>query len=66
MLICHDLNKIRGRLTEAKECISEVEDMAISHTTQMDDLQVLVSSLVNKIEDAENRQHYNNMQMVEG
>lgn len=58
-LIYHDLDKMRGRITKA-----EVEDQQGSHTSQIVELQSLVSSLVNEVDDTENRQRQNNIRVV--
>lgn len=63
-LIRHDLDKIRGRLKEAEAWISTVEDQQGSQASQIADLQLLVSSLVNKVDDVENRQRRNNSRVV--
>lgn len=47
-LIHHDLDKIRGRLTEAEDWIGKVEDQQGSQASQIVDL----SSLVHKVDDA--------------
>lgn len=51
-LICHDLDKIRGRLTEAKGRIGTVEEQQGSQASQIVDLQLLVRSLVHNVDDA--------------
>lgn len=63
-LICHDLDKIRGRLSEAEGRISTVEDQQSSHSSEITELQSLVHTLVNKVDDAENRQQRNNIRIV--
>lgn len=50
-LICHDLDKIRGRLTEAEDRFGSVEDQQGSHASQLADLKSLVISLVHKVDD---------------
>lgn len=63
-LIRHDLDKMRGRITEAEEQIGMVEDQQGTHTVQIAELKSLVSSLVHKMDDAENRQRRNNIRVV--
>lgn len=63
-LIRYDLDTFRGRLTGAEDCIGSLEDLKGSHSTQLAELQSQVSSLVPKVEDAENHQRCNNIMVV--
>lgn len=63
-LVRHDLDQIRERLTESEDHIGTVEDTRGSHIAQCPDLQSQVSSLVSKVEDAENRQRLNNVRVL--
>lgn len=63
-LIRHDFDKMRGRITEAEDWISTVEDQQGSHTAQIAELQSLVSSLMHKMHDTENMQRQNNIRVV--
>lgn len=63
-LIRHDLDKIRGWLTEAEDWIGEVEGQQDSQVAQIADLHSVVRSLVHKVDDAENRQRRNNVRVV--
>lgn len=63
-LTTHELDKIRGQLSETEDCIDSVEDLQGSHTAQLSDLQSLVQSLMRKMEDVENRQRRNNIRVV--
>ena len=60
-LIRHDIDKFRGRLTEAEGRISEVEDVAHTHGAQLRELWGQVDSLQRRADDAEDRQRRNNV-----
>lgn len=63
-LIQHDLDKIRGRLTTAENCISEVEDASHTQGSQLAELKDIVRSLHHRADDAEDRQQRNNVRVV--
>lgn len=63
-LIHNDLDKIRGRLTEAKSCVSATEDANAQHDQLLHSVQQTIRILMAKSDDAENRQHRNNMRVL--
>lgn len=63
-LIRHDLDKIRGRITEAEDRISVVEDTSQTQGNQLVELQAMVKSLQSRAEEAEDRQRRNNVRVV--
>lgn len=64
MLIRHDLDKMRGRMSTEKGSISDVEDPTTYHTAQLTDLQDMVRALQNRADDTEDQQRRNNVRVV--
>lgn len=64
MLVRHDMDKFRVRLTEAENRIGSTEDLQASQLAQITELQLHASSLINKVEDAENCQRRNHISLM--
>lgn len=63
-LICHDQDKFRSRVSEAEECISQLEDSTRADSREMHALQLQVKALQEKAIDTENRLRLNNVRIL--
>lgn len=63
-LIRLDMDKIRGRLSDAEQRLGQVEDTVESHGADLRALKTKIRALEYKSEDAENRNRRNNLRIV--
>lgn len=63
-LLRQDMDKLRSRVAETEQRVSNTEDTVAEHSAALHSLQTKVKALEYRAEDAENRNRCNNLRIV--